>query len=94
MKKPLQVEVDAAESVAAHRAFEVFVEVLTAELTKLGCDNLVETMGRREHVHTACFFTEDGVARGVVRYKFVFDDRHFAVTAVLATSDLVRFPAP
>jgi hypothetical protein len=86
-----QEEINAAEALAAHKALEVFTEVLGQELEKLGCTTIMQALGRTEHVHYALL---TGDETGVVRHTFVFDDSPQAVAAVLRTqmSERTRLP--
>jgi hypothetical protein len=78
--EPTKEQINAAETTAAHRAMEVFVEVLREELGKLGCKTIIGALGRTEHVHYIFFSGEE---KGVAKYTFVFDDSPFAMTAAL-----------
>jgi hypothetical protein len=80
--RPTEEQINEAQTRAAHRAIEVFVESLREELDKLGCTTIIGALGRSEHVHY-CFFT--GEDKGICKYTFVFDDSPFAISAALAS---------
>lgn len=83
-----QEQIDAAETKAAHRAMEVFVEVLSTELEKVGgIDAVLDVMKASTHEHYALFY---GSHKGVVKATYVFDDSPFAIAAAL---DRLRRPA-
>ena len=76
-----QKRIDDAESIAAHRAGEVYLETLCAELGKLGgVATVMGALGTTTHVHYALV---DGEAKGVIRYTFQFHDSPAAVRAVI-----------
>lgn len=69
-----------AETKAAHKAGEVFMETLRDELRKIGgVSTVMEALGTTEHIHYAIVL---GEKKGVVRYTFLFDDSPATVTAV------------
>ncbi len=81
--KATQEAIDAAETLAARRAAEVYFETLHQELGRLGCATIMGALGGTTHVHRALV---DGTLKGAVVYTFRFDDSPEAVRDAVAAA--------
>lgn len=77
--RPASTPVERAETKAARRAMEVYVETLHQALAEAGESTVMEAIGTSRHEHLALV---TGAAKGIIRATYVFDASPDAVKTV------------